>query len=558
MFYDFKCYEIEYEMRLLNDLEVICWSPQHSFFSFFFALPSIIIWGIGIPAFAYFLMRKVRNQLSKLESKEMYGFLYRGFKKEFYYWEIVIMYRKMILILVSVFVRSFGVLAQALFVFFLLICFLIITMRNKPYSTLELNNLEIVSIVTSMISIYCGMFFITDLPEKWVKENPDFSKGAVILDPNTKLAFFIIIVSSNGFFFCYWIIKMIDEIIQKIRNSFPKIYLFMCACGDVNKLDRQRQLFDVQQQNQIIQEKYFIALARAKKQIKQAKIELNQENYEKVLKEIDPEMISKIVQDVNFQEYDELTYNKRQYRIIQNWLNRVNLNLNDKPLYQQENFQEQQNSSISQYQGTIDDQFSNEFDLQSKIRNLTPQTDTPGLDQLINQDQIQYDSNEISISDQVFQNSSYINDKILAQDIQQLKIKINGKLHQHQNLHLKIQRQQRNENTFEFRRREMKQMHSIPSFSELDAYEINSMDSSKIVTEHNITQNSQLAEQLFEQTDPRGKVQNEFEINEQLNLQQRPVKKSKQIDDKSQRIKRFKQHKLIKESYITIQSFEKD
>ena len=48
-------------------------------------------------------------------------------------------------------------------------------MKGHPYTLRSLNDLEIISVVTSMISIYCGMFFITDLPEKWVKENPDYA-----------------------------------------------------------------------------------------------------------------------------------------------------------------------------------------------------------------------------------------------------------------------------------------------------------------------------------------------------------------------------------------------
>ena len=63
-----------------------------------------------------------------------------------------------------------------------------------------------------MITIYCGMFFITDLPEKWIKENPDYSQGAIVIDENTKFAFFIIIIVSNGIFIIYWFIKMYKEI----------------------------------------------------------------------------------------------------------------------------------------------------------------------------------------------------------------------------------------------------------------------------------------------------------------------------------------------------------
>ncbi|CDW71929.1 UNKNOWN [Stylonychia lemnae] len=382
------------------------------FMDFFFALPSIIVWGVGIPAFAYVLMRNFRYKLDQLEVKEMYGFLYRGFRKEFYFWEIVIMYRKMILILVAVFVRSLGVLAQALFVFFLLIC------------TLDLNNLEIVSLVTSMISIYCGMFFITDLPEKWIKENPDFANGAVILDPNTKLAFFIIIVISNAFFFCYWTIKMFEEIMQKLRNSLPKIYLYMCACGDINKLQREKQIFDVKMKNQSIKEQYFIALALAKKQITEAKIVLNQENYERIFKEVDPQLVSKMVQDIVFEEYDDIVYNKRQYRMIQDGLNRI-----------------------------------------------TPQTEIPSQKAINFKNDIQIDDDDLSITREFNDSSIHRNfeEQINREQIQSMKGSLN------------ILRQFRDWNYDELEYRINRRSEQDFSLSKLDIFNHSSLDSSEII-----------------------------------------------------------------------------
>ena len=66
-------------------------------------MPGIIVWGLGIPFFALMLLTKVRKNLDSLETREKFGFLYRGYRNEFYYWEIIIMYRKIALIFISVF-----------------------------------------------------------------------------------------------------------------------------------------------------------------------------------------------------------------------------------------------------------------------------------------------------------------------------------------------------------------------------------------------------------------------------------------------------------------------
>lgn len=76
----------------------------------FVALPALIVWGLGIPFMALVLIFRNRKVLDSVESRTCYGFLYRGYKHKFYFWEIMIMYRKIALILISVFVVKEGVM----------------------------------------------------------------------------------------------------------------------------------------------------------------------------------------------------------------------------------------------------------------------------------------------------------------------------------------------------------------------------------------------------------------------------------------------------------------
>lgn len=137
------------------------------------ALPCIFVWGLGIPFFALTLLIKVRKRLDKDDTKLRYGFLFRGYRKEFYYWEIVIMYRKIGLIMIAVFVSDFGVVSQALIVFLLLIGFFYLNSKYKPFSTTALNDLELLSLVTSIVTVYCGLFFASEIDESWAEEIPE-------------------------------------------------------------------------------------------------------------------------------------------------------------------------------------------------------------------------------------------------------------------------------------------------------------------------------------------------------------------------------------------------
>ena len=78
----------------------------------------------------------------------MFGFLYNGYRKEFYFWEIVIMYRKIAIIFIAVFIANYGLAAQALTCLILLVVFLMISVKKKPFNTEALNDLETLSLVT--------------------------------------------------------------------------------------------------------------------------------------------------------------------------------------------------------------------------------------------------------------------------------------------------------------------------------------------------------------------------------------------------------------------------
>lgn len=65
MLYNFKCIDIDGEMRMKEDLEILCWTGTHKIFSMFVALPAIVAWGFGMPFLAFLLLTRVRNSLEK-------------------------------------------------------------------------------------------------------------------------------------------------------------------------------------------------------------------------------------------------------------------------------------------------------------------------------------------------------------------------------------------------------------------------------------------------------------------------------------------------------------
>ena len=64
---------------------------------------------MGAPLLAYYVLFKNRHRLDEDELKRPYGFLYLGYKYDKFYWEFIILYRKIAMIFISVFMSSFSI-----------------------------------------------------------------------------------------------------------------------------------------------------------------------------------------------------------------------------------------------------------------------------------------------------------------------------------------------------------------------------------------------------------------------------------------------------------------
>jgi len=56
------------------------------------------------------MMQKDKDELDTKVAKEKFGFLYNGYKRHNYFWEIVVMYRKIFCIFIAVFLKKVGII----------------------------------------------------------------------------------------------------------------------------------------------------------------------------------------------------------------------------------------------------------------------------------------------------------------------------------------------------------------------------------------------------------------------------------------------------------------
>jgi hypothetical protein len=92
---------------LALDVSLQCWTGDHNFYAQNLGIPIIIIWIVGLPLVAWFILFRKRQNLSDDENIARYGFLYTGLNHQAFYWEILLHFRKVLMICINVFMTTF-------------------------------------------------------------------------------------------------------------------------------------------------------------------------------------------------------------------------------------------------------------------------------------------------------------------------------------------------------------------------------------------------------------------------------------------------------------------
>ena len=72
------------------------------------------------------------------------------------------MLRKVLIAFISVFLEGTGIMVQALLVQALVVMFILLTARVRPFQNPRLNFLEMFSLAVLSITVYCGIFYLSE------------------------------------------------------------------------------------------------------------------------------------------------------------------------------------------------------------------------------------------------------------------------------------------------------------------------------------------------------------------------------------------------------------
>jgi len=202
---------------LRKDVQLECYTEQHWTYAILLGLPGVICYVIGTPVVTFYVLYQRKHKLTIKgpagdECRKTYGFIYRGYS--IYYWEVVIMSRKISMVIVAVFGLRASVQTQALMSLFVVLMAGAAHIYAKPFDVPILDRLELYSLVTAFVTLYFGMFFFTSD----VEESPFFL--AIIT---------IVIMSTNFAFILYWSIAVYHALCEEVV-FFARFHVSVSIC----------------------------------------------------------------------------------------------------------------------------------------------------------------------------------------------------------------------------------------------------------------------------------------------------------------------------------------
>lgn len=125
------------------------------------ALPFAVLYIIGIPLGLWGLLYYYRYTRDEPDTKNTIGFLYLRFESRWYFWELIIMLRKLVLVSAKLFFSSVPLLS-ALCAAFILFASIISQSYAKPYLLSANDRLETFLLADNFVLLFLGFLFFAD------------------------------------------------------------------------------------------------------------------------------------------------------------------------------------------------------------------------------------------------------------------------------------------------------------------------------------------------------------------------------------------------------------
>ncbi|CAI2383343.1 unnamed protein product [Moneuplotes crassus] len=156
-----QCVKVDSDdFRMLMHMEFKCYSSDHLKWIFLVGFPILLIWVIGMPAIAFFILLRKKRLLEFPEEQKNLLVLYQGLRSRKFYWELINTFRKFIVISLNIFMEEYNPYYRILCIILSLTIIARMQERLRPYKIDSNNKIEMLCVITIILTLYCTLVFI--------------------------------------------------------------------------------------------------------------------------------------------------------------------------------------------------------------------------------------------------------------------------------------------------------------------------------------------------------------------------------------------------------------
>jgi len=151
---------------MVSDYEVRCWTGYHWTWLIILAILTFFIWGIVFAYLAFRILRTIKRKMKENKMAKKFAWVYMGYKTERYYWEFVVLQRKVLLVCAVVFGSFHSTGLQICLFLVVMLASFSAQIIVRPYKSALFNTLEDVGCASICVLMFCVIYFqlIQDIP----------------------------------------------------------------------------------------------------------------------------------------------------------------------------------------------------------------------------------------------------------------------------------------------------------------------------------------------------------------------------------------------------------
>eukprot|EP01012_Entosiphon_sulcatum_P021962 TRINITY_DN2683_c0_g1_i1.p1 TRINITY_DN2683_c0_g1~~TRINITY_DN2683_c0_g1_i1.p1 ORF type:complete len:3424 (-),score=286.53 TRINITY_DN2683_c0_g1_i1:13-10251(-) len=149
------------DKRLTADMTLSCLSSEYRHWQAA-SVAFTVIYGLGIPFFGFLVLWNNRDKLGHSRVMLRLGFITTGYRKQAFFWEMVILTRKMVLVIVIATLESASPRYTAFVAMWVVVLYLALNIYFQPFKFVMLWRLENLSLATIAITLNIGVLYFDD------------------------------------------------------------------------------------------------------------------------------------------------------------------------------------------------------------------------------------------------------------------------------------------------------------------------------------------------------------------------------------------------------------